>query len=84
MAEQLVQVLGAVLILAAFVLAQWRRLETDSFAYLVPNVVGSAALAVDAWVGSQWGFVLLEGVWALVSAGSHGRRLRDRQRLDDA
>jgi hypothetical protein len=37
--------------------------------YLVLNLVGSAVLAADAWWGRQWGFVLLEGVWAAVSLG---------------
>ncbi|HEX6987088.1 MAG TPA: hypothetical protein VF170_17045 [Planctomycetaceae bacterium] len=74
--EQAVQILGALLILAAFVLSQWRVIDSESLRYLVPNLVGSAALAVDAYVGSQWGFLLLEGVWALVSAAGVVGRLR--------
>jgi len=66
--DQVVQVGGALLILAAFILAQVGRLETGSVAYLVLNLVGSSVLAVDAWLGAEWGFLLLEGVWAIVSA----------------
>ena len=76
--EQIVQVLGALLILAAFVLAQWRVIDSGSLRYLVPNLVGSAALAVDAYVGSQWGFVLLEGAWAVVSAAGVLEAARSR------
>ena len=67
MTEHLVQIVGAVLILVAFVLAQLRVLSQDSYAYLAPNLVGAVILTSDAWHGRQWGFVLLEGVWALVS-----------------
>jgi hypothetical protein len=67
---QVIQVLGAVLILAAFALAQWGFLDQKSVLYLVFNVVGSAVLAVDAALGQQWGFLLLEGVWAIVSLAS--------------
>ena len=67
---QVIQVLGAVLILAAFALAQWGFLDQKSMTYLVLNVVGSAVLAVDAALGAQWGFLLLEGVWAIVSLAS--------------
>lgn len=31
------------------------------------NLAGSAILAADAAAGAQWGFLLLEGAWALVS-----------------
>lgn len=40
------------------------------------NLVGSAILAVLAWYEEQFGFLLLEGVWALVSAWSLAKVLR--------
>lgn len=66
--HQLIQIAGAVLILAGFVLAQFRVLDPQSLWYLVVNLVGSAILTVDAWREAQWGFFLLELVWAIVSA----------------
>lgn len=73
---QLVQVCGSVLVLVAFALAQRGVLEQKSSRYLVLNVVGSAILAVQALVLHQWGFLLLEGVWALMSAISLAAVLR--------
>jgi hypothetical protein len=66
--HQLIQVAGALLILTGFVAAQFRLLDPQSFWYLVVNFVGSAILTVDAWREAQWGFFLLELVWAIVSA----------------
>ena len=65
--DQAVQVVGAVLILAAFAGAQTGRLDRRSPWNLLPNLLGSAALAADALRGRQWGFLLLEGAWAVVS-----------------
>jgi hypothetical protein len=59
---------GAVLILAGFTLGQLRLLDQHSAVYLVLNLVGSFVLAVIAWVDERWGFLLLEGVWSIVSA----------------
>lgn len=65
---QVVQVLGSVLILVPFALSQRGRLRTSSVVYLALNLAGSLILAVNAGLTAQWGFLLLEGVWAMVSA----------------
>lgn len=76
--DQAVQLIGAVLILTAFVLAQQRRMATDSVAYLVLNTVGAAVLAVVAVMDGDVGFTLLEGTWTVVSAVGLVRCLKRR------
>ena len=68
--EQLVQVAGALCVLAGFAAAQLGLLSTRSRLYLVLNLVGSLVLALLALLDRQLGFLLLEGAWALVSAWS--------------
>lgn len=64
----MIELLGAVLILSAFVLAQVGRLNTQSLRYLVLNLAGSGVLAIVAGIDGDVGFLLLESVWAAVSA----------------
>ena len=67
---QAVSLFGSLLILSAFIAAQLRRMQPADRAYIVLNLVGSGLLAVVAIIERQWGFLLLEGVWALVSGWS--------------
>jgi hypothetical protein len=77
--EQAVQIVGALLVLTGFLLAQADVLDQRSYAYLLPNAVGSAAMAATAVLTQEWGFVFLEGVWALVSLWGIAERVRGRE-----
>jgi hypothetical protein len=74
--DQVVQIAGALLILAAFAALQAGRIDPDSRLYLVLNLVGSVILAILALYEDQWGFLLLETAWAIVSAWGLIRALR--------
>lgn len=75
--DQVLQILGALLILVGFWAGQAGRLRVDSYPYLVVNLVGSLLLCLTALLASQWGFVLLEGAWALISAWGLRKRVSD-------
>jgi hypothetical protein len=72
------QLIGAVLILVPFAAVQLGRMRSDAVSYLVLNLAGSLLLAGLALDGRQWGFLLLEVVWALVSAWGLLAALRGR------
>ena len=71
---KLLQVAGALGVLVPFVWAQLGTLETTAVTYLAPNLVGSGLLAVVAGLTGNWGFLLLEGVWAVVACAALLRR----------
>lgn len=64
---QMVSVAGACVVLYAFYMQQQGAWQASETRYLACNFVGTAVLTVVAWIGSQWGFVLVESIWAIVS-----------------
>ena len=58
---------GAGLILLAFVLGQLHKWKDTYFIYDFVNLVGSVLLIWYAILLSSWPFLVLNGVWALVS-----------------
>ncbi|MEO7917238.1 MAG: hypothetical protein ABIR16_06305 [Dokdonella sp.] len=74
-----IQFVGALAILVPFALLQMRRTTTQSWLYLWLNLIGAAILGWSAWVGAQWGFVILEAVWGLASLVGIIRRVVDRK-----
>jgi hypothetical protein len=76
--DQVIQIAGALMILAGFAAAQFGLLSVSSRSYLVLNLVGAVILTVLALEEEQWGFVLLESVWSMVSAWSLMQVMRGR------
>jgi len=65
--RQALGVVGALLILVPFAATQLGRLRTSSLAYQAMNLAGAVILTTIAILERQYGFILLEGVWALMS-----------------
>jgi hypothetical protein len=64
---QVISLLGALLILIPFAAVQIGKLRVMSLAYQLMNLFGAGILTVVAVLESQYGFILLEAVWTLMS-----------------
>ncbi len=65
---QLLSLAGAIMILIAFTANQMKRMSLESVAYQLLNIFGAAALFTTALIERQYGFILMEGCWVMVSA----------------
>lgn len=77
---QAISIVGALLVLMPFAASQLGRLATQSLTYQLSNLVGSAGLFLVALIEVQYGFILLEGTWAVASGVGLIRLLARRQR----
>ena len=76
---QILALIGASLILLPFAASQLGQLAVESRRYQALNLAGSAVLTVAAVAQRQYGFIVLEAVWALMSAIGLARVVRRGQ-----
>ena len=75
---QLLSIVGAVLILIAYLAHQLRKMSAETIQYQALNFVGGFCLLATAWVARQYGFILMEGAWTLISAWGLWNTMRGR------
>jgi hypothetical protein len=75
MFNQLLSVVGAGLVLGAYVALQRRWLSSADRVYSAMNLVGAGLLTWVAIADRRAGFIVLEGAWALLSLPGTLRRI---------
>lgn len=71
---------GAALILCAYAAHQAGRMSRDTPLYHVTNAIGGALLLIVAVSARQAGFIVLEGVWTVISLAALARGGRRESR----
>lgn len=65
--NDLIGAIGVGLILLAYFLSTFNYLSSSSTLYYILNIVGAGLACYASWLIRYWPFVILEGVWCLVS-----------------
>ena len=60
-------IVGMVFILLAFAFNQFELWKTDDLTYDLANFIGGAMLTYYAFVGNALPFLILNGIWTIVS-----------------
>jgi hypothetical protein len=76
---QLIQIVGALLNMGAFALLHFEIAPSSALRYLIPNWLGSVLLVMSAYVDHQWGFLMLESAWVVVTGYAITARVRGDQ-----
>lgn len=69
-------VVGAALIVLAYLLLQLGRLDPRSVLYSAANALGAAAILFSLWLDFNLGAFVIEAFWLLISLYGIGRALR--------
>ena len=58
---------GVAILLLAFLLNLLKKISSGSLSYILMNIVGAGLACLASWLIHYIPFVILEGVWTLVS-----------------
>jgi hypothetical protein len=67
---------GVLILLVAYLLNMLKIIQTEGLVYLLLNFIGAAIACFASWLIPYIPFVILEGVWALVSLAGVIRKLK--------
>ena len=59
--------LGVAILLLAFLLNLLKKISANSLTYILLNIVGAGMACLASWLINYIPFVVLEGVWTIVS-----------------
>lgn len=65
--NDLIGTIGVGLILLAYFLSTFKLLSSTSTLFFLLNIIGAGLACYASWLIKYWPFVILEGVWCLVS-----------------
>ena len=59
--------IGVAVLLLAFLLNLFKKLATNSIAYILLNIIGAGMACIASWLIHYIPFVILEATWTVVS-----------------
>lgn len=59
--------IGVFFILIAYILNVIDKLKHDSLSFIILNLIGASLACLASILMNYWPFIILEGVWAIVS-----------------
>jgi hypothetical protein len=71
---------GVSILLLAFLLNLMGKITQDSLSYILLNILGAALAGIASWLINYTPFVILEGVWTIVSLFALVKYFRTRTR----
>ncbi len=77
--NDLIGTVGVAILLLAFLLNLLKKISSNGLAYILMNIVGAGLACLASWLIDYIPFVILEGVWTVVSIFALVRYFRGRR-----